>query len=45
MKINKHEKAPSAPTLEADEAVNISKDIHMKQNTASLMEKFYIHNI
>ena len=35
MKINRHEKAPSAPTLEAYEAVNISKDIHMKQNTAS----------
>ena len=35
MKINRHEKAPSAPTLEAYEAVNISEDIHMQQNTAS----------
>ncbi|WP_367256493.1 DUF3077 domain-containing protein [Pseudomonas sp. stari2] len=35
MKNSRHEKAPSAPTLEAYEAVNISEDIHMKQNTAS----------
>ncbi|MHC8321232.1 DUF3077 domain-containing protein [Pseudomonas sp. GB2N2] len=28
-----HEKAPSAPTLEAYEAVNFSKDIHMTKHT------------
>lgn len=28
-----HEKAPSAPTLEAYEAVNISEDIHMNKHT------------
>jgi hypothetical protein len=33
MKNNRHEKAPSAPTLEAYEAVNISEDIHMTKNT------------
>lgn len=33
MKSNRHEKAPSAPTLEAYEAVNISEDIHMTKHT------------
>ncbi|WP_236218211.1 DUF3077 domain-containing protein [Pseudomonas rhodesiae] len=33
MKNNRHEKAPSAPTLEAYEAVNISEDIHMTKHT------------
>jgi hypothetical protein len=33
MKNNRHEKAPSAPTLEAYEAVNISEDIHMMKHT------------
>lgn len=32
-KSNKHEKAPSAPTLEAYEAVNISEDIHVTKHT------------
>ncbi|MBA5978732.1 DUF3077 domain-containing protein [Pseudomonas sp. MD195_PC81_125] len=35
MKNGRQKKAPSAPTLEAYEAVNISEDIHMKQDTAS----------
>ena len=33
MKNNRHEKAPSAPTLEAYEAVNISEDIHVTKHT------------
>jgi hypothetical protein len=32
---SRNEKAPSAATLEAYEAVNISEDTHMKQHTAS----------
>lgn len=39
MKNNRHEKAPSAPTLEAYEAVNISEDIHMTKHT-EVNEKF-----
>lgn len=35
MEGSRNEKAPSAPTLGAYEAVNISEDIHMKQHTAS----------
>jgi hypothetical protein len=33
MKNKRHEKAPSAPTLEAYEAVNISEDIHVTKHT------------
>jgi hypothetical protein len=32
-KTTAHEKAPSAPTLEAYESVNISEDIHMNKHT------------
>lgn len=44
MKINRHEKAPSAATLEAYEAVNISEDIHMTEHT-EVIEKLNVREV